>query len=350
VFAWLLDIVLKTITLFSTFSFLRKKGYTTENTISDYNALHDANVEDREKKYMTLVNSYYNVATAFYEWAWGPSFHFAARKPYEDQRSAILRHEAHLANRMRLAPKQKVIDVGCGIGGPLRNIAKMTGAHITGINNNEYQISRGETENKKAGLDKTCGFLKNDFCHMTLKENSMDAAYAIEATCHAPKRQEVYGEIFRVLKPGAYFGAYEWCLTDNYDGNNAKHREIKKMIETGDGLPDIATTQEIDAALKEVGFQILETRDVIAEGASDDVAWYDLLEFSLFPPKNLQFSAPGKWISNTALSVLEFVGIVPKGTVGVSAMLQVGGQGLVLGGQKKIFTPAYFFLCQKPFK
>lgn len=36
--------------------------------------------------------------------------------------------------------------------------------------------------------------------------NSFDGAYAIEATCHAPRRQDVYGEIFRVLKPGQVWG------------------------------------------------------------------------------------------------------------------------------------------------
>lgn len=33
-------------------------------------------------------------------------------------------------------------------------------------------------------------------------ENSFDAVYAIEATCHAPSWEGVYGEIKRVLKPG----------------------------------------------------------------------------------------------------------------------------------------------------
>ena len=64
--------------------------------------------------------------------------------------------------------------------------------------------------------------------------------YAIEATCHAPSRQGVYGEIFRVLKPGARFACYEWCLTDKFDKNNLEHQFIKKKIEEGDGLPDMA--------------------------------------------------------------------------------------------------------------
>lgn len=47
-------------------------------------------------------------------------------------------------------------------------------------------------------------------------------------------REGVYGEIYRVLKPGAVFACYEWCLTDKYDASNEKHRLIKKQIEVSE--------------------------------------------------------------------------------------------------------------------
>lgn len=47
---------------------------------------------------------------------------------------------------------------------------------------------------------------KGDFMKLREQfgENSFDAVYAIEATCHAPSWEGIYGEIFRVLKPGGY--------------------------------------------------------------------------------------------------------------------------------------------------
>ena len=36
----------------------------------------------------------------------------------------------------------------------------------------------------------------------TFGENSFDAVYAIEATCHAPSWEGVYEQILKVLKPG----------------------------------------------------------------------------------------------------------------------------------------------------
>lgn len=47
-------------------------------------------------------------------------------------------------------------------------------------------------------------------------------------------REGVYGEIYRVLRPGAVFACYEWCLTDKHDASNEKHRLIKKQIEVSE--------------------------------------------------------------------------------------------------------------------
>jgi hypothetical protein len=40
---------------------------------------------------------------------------------------------------------------------------------------------------------------------------------------------QVYGEIFRTLKPGCSFGSFEWCVTDKFDLKNPEHLDIKKV-------------------------------------------------------------------------------------------------------------------------
>ena len=56
---------------------------------------------------------------------------------------------------------------------------------------------------------------------------------------------------------------YEWCLADRYDLGCAEHVTIKKQIEEGGGLPDIALTHHCLVALREAGFEILEERDLV---------------------------------------------------------------------------------------
>ncbi|CAI7813985.1 unnamed protein product, partial [Closterium sp. NIES-53] len=228
----------------------------------------------RKSNYTDMVNKYYDLVTSFYEYGWGESFHFAHRMRGETLRESIKRHEHFLALRLGLGPGMKVLDVGCGIGGPLREIALFSGATVTGLNNNEYQISRGKVLNRRHRALEACGFIKADFMSIPVPDASFDAVYAIEATCHAPDAVGCYSEVKRVLKPGQCFAAYEWCLTDAYDPNNPQHQEVKREVELGNGLPDIRTTAQVRQALQDAGFELLEAAD-LTETA--EVSWHTLL-------------------------------------------------------------------------
>ncbi|KAL3647009.1 hypothetical protein CASFOL_009181 [Castilleja foliolosa] len=79
----------------------------------------------------------------------------------ESLQESLKRHEHFLALQLGLKPGQKVLDVGCGIGGPLREIARFSKTSVTGLNNNEYQITRGKALNRVGGVDQTCDFVKD---------------------------------------------------------------------------------------------------------------------------------------------------------------------------------------------
>jgi sterol 24-C-methyltransferase len=118
---------------------------------------------------------------------------------------SIIRHEWYIGSRLCVSPGDHVLDVGCGVGGPMRNIARFTKARITGINNNAYQLKRVAAKNAAEGLAQQCSGVKGDFMNMPFDDNTFDGVYAIEATVHAPSLAGVYAEIFRVLKPGKVF-------------------------------------------------------------------------------------------------------------------------------------------------
>jgi sterol 24-C-methyltransferase len=57
----------------------------------------------------------------------------------------------------------KVLDVGCGVGGPAREIAKFVDVHITGLNINDYQTERAIRAAATHGLTNQLEFVKGDF-------------------------------------------------------------------------------------------------------------------------------------------------------------------------------------------
>lgn len=109
----------------------------------------------------------------------------------------------------------QVLDLGCGVGGPAREICRFSRASIVGVNNNAFQISRAKklTADSGAFVAARCSFVKSDFMALPFEDASYDHAYAIEATCHAPDPAACYREIARCIKPGGMFVCYEWvCI------------------------------------------------------------------------------------------------------------------------------------------
>ena len=203
-------------------------------------------------------------------------FTVAPRVPGESLEASLTRHELHLARVLGLKPEMVVADLGCGIGGPLLEIARFSGAKVVGINSNGYQLERARKLTEEANLTHLVDFLHCDFLQVDAPDSSFDAIFAIEATCLAPDKPSIYGEALRLLKPGARFGAYEYCMTDRFDPHNPLHLRLKADIELGGGLLNIDDRETVDNALRSVGFEVLETRDLSVQ-TGPSIPWYQPL-------------------------------------------------------------------------
>jgi sterol 24-C-methyltransferase len=106
-----------------------------------------------------------------------------------------------MAHALGLKPGMVVADIGCGVGGPLMEIARFSGAKIVGVNNNACQLERARTLTEEAKLTDLADFIHCDFLSVAAPDESLDAAYSIEASCCAPDKISVYSEIYRLLNP-----------------------------------------------------------------------------------------------------------------------------------------------------
>lgn len=188
---------------------------------------------------------------------------------------------------------------------------------------------------------------------MSFPSESFDAVYAIEATVHAPSLEGVYSQIFRVLKPGGVFGVYEWLMGDNYNNENAHHREIRLGIEQGNGISNMVKISEGLRAIKAAGFQ-LEIHEDLAD-RPDARPWYYPLDGDLRMAQSIgdlitisRMTQIGRFIAHGAVSGLERVGIAPPGTRKTADSLGLAADCLVAGGKEKLFTPMYLMVARKP--
>ncbi|BGP39833.1 Delta(24)-sterol C-methyltransferase [Rhodotorula kratochvilovae] len=311
--------------------------------------------EARKDAYTDVVNGYYDGATELYEYGWGESFHFCRYYPGEPFYQAIARHEHYLAHQTGIKAGMRVLDVGCGVGGPAREISRFTDANVTGLNNNEFQVLRARKYTAKAGLSNQVQFVKGDFMALAEQfgENSFDAVYAIEATCHAPSWEGVYGQIFKVLKPGGTFGVYEWCMTDKFDQSVPEHKSVQHGIELGNGIPEMRPIAAARAALEAVGFTIEHEEDLAARG--DKVDWWYSLSGDLSKAQTWwdlatvwRMTMWGRNLTGWGVYWLEKAGLVPKGTHDVQEALKVAADSLVAGAKLDLFTPMMLFVARKP--
>ena len=326
-------------------------GDRVDTVVRDYDRRYGAGAhggpDERKADYRNFGNAYYDLVTDLYEYGWGRSFHFAPRAARESFAASLARHEHYLAHRLGLRPGMMAVDLGCGVGGPAIEIARFSGASIVGVNDNEYQLKRAARQTETDHLAHLVDYLKCDFMNVEAPDNHFDAAFAIEATVHAPDKVGAYGEAFRVLKPGTCFAAYEYCMTDRYDPEDLVHRRLKADMEHTGCLPDIPRPHEIDDALRQVGFELLDARDLAAE-APPGIPWYQPLVGSGLSLANFRSSALGRRLTNGSLWLLERLRVVPRGTFHVARMLNLAAVVFGEAGRLGIFTPMYFIHARKP--
>ncbi|KAH7134177.1 S-adenosyl-L-methionine-dependent methyltransferase [Dactylonectria macrodidyma] len=314
----------------------------------------EATRQDRTDNYASLTRQYYNLATDFYEYGWSQCFHFCRFAYGETFHRAIARHEHYLAHSIGIKSDMKVLDVGCGVGGPAREIVKFTGAHVTGLNLNEYQVARATIYAEQERLSHKLKFVQGDFMQIPFPDNSFDAVYAIEATVHAPSLKGVYSEILRVLKPGGVFGVYEWLMTEKYDNERLDHRRIRLDIEQGDGIAQMFKITHGIEAMKDAGFELQVAED-LADDEDSAAPWYWPLDSNMKYVQTvgdlmtvLRMNKWGRLVMHNIFSVMEAVRIAPAGTRKTAESLSTAADALVEGGKQKLFTPMYLMVGKKP--
>lgn len=173
-----------------------------------------------------------------------------------------------MAAALNPAAHHHVLDVGSGLGGPARMLAKIAGCRVTGIDLAPHFVENAIYFTEMTHQSGQVEFRQGSATDMPFDDASFDGAWHLHMCMNVPDKVGMYAEIFRVLKPGALF-----VLHDPFRGAVGEVTYPVPWAETS-ATSFLWTPAELHAGLTAAGFKILSEHDTAAEG----LAWYAALD------------------------------------------------------------------------
>jgi ubiquinone/menaquinone biosynthesis C-methylase UbiE len=211
-----------------------------------------------------MVQAYFDRVTDAYREKWSDSFHFAVFGGDETLEDALLATEKQIADEGKFRPGQRVLDIGCGVGGPALNIAAYSKAHVTGVNIVARQVEIARQRASERGLDDLTHFEVADAMSLPFADGSFDAAYVFDAGCHMPDKAAFCREAARVLRPGGCFLGLDWFKKDGLSQQD-EEKYIEPICRLH-SVPHLSGLTEFRGHLAGTGFEVQLVEDVAAKG------------------------------------------------------------------------------------
>jgi SAM-dependent methyltransferase len=153
-------------------------------------------------------------------------------------------------DQLNISQQDHILDVGCGLGGAARYVAKKYGNRVSGIDLTEEYIETGNALCTWVNLDKHIRLHQGSALSMPFQDESFDGAYMMHVAMNIEDKSQLFKEIYRVLRPGASFGVYDVML--NKDG------ELLYPVPwaTEQSTSNLATPDGYKQALNNAGFEV----------------------------------------------------------------------------------------------
>mmetsp|Transcript_39219 Transcript_39219/g.107984 ORF Transcript_39219/g.107984 Transcript_39219/m.107984 type:complete len:369 (-) Transcript_39219:90-1196(-) len=229
----------------------------------------------------------------------------------------------------------KVLDIGCGRGRVANHVSSYTGASVTGVNVDPYQLGSAKRWTEFTGNPCTFKFHDVNTIPFPFPDNSLDAVYQIQVFSLSKDLLKLFKEIYRMLKPGARLSCLDWVVLDAYDPNNAEHVEMMSRVKPLIGAIGCPSSKNYVKLMKEAGFNI-----VIDENPS--VGGY---QAPLIENADDFYVGLTKWVKFLCKWHL-----IPAYFEKLFDRLTKDGEALVKMDRDDLVTTTYYMVAEKPLK
>ena len=154
-----------------------------------------------------------------------------------------------------------LFEPGCGIGGGVTQVAAMLPqAKVTGLSLVRKQLDIGRAMAQARGLT-NAAFVQGNYLGTVFPDAHFDGIFAIETLVYTPivERPALFGELFRILRPGRTLVCFDGFRLRNPAG--ADEREWIQDVLDGWTIPLPATPVEFEEAAGRAGFEVLRAED-----------------------------------------------------------------------------------------
>ncbi len=114
-----------------------------------------------------------------------------------------------LAGAARVDSSKHVLDVGSGVGGTSRCLAREFGCRVTGIDLTEEYCRAAAMLSERTGLAGLVDHRQGDATSLPFPDASFDIVWTEHAAMNIPDKPRLYEEMYRVLKPGGALAIYD---------------------------------------------------------------------------------------------------------------------------------------------
>jgi len=183
-----------------------------------------------------------------------------------------------LARAAGLDATKRVLDVGSGVGGTSRCLAKEFGCRVTGIDLTDEYCRAAEMLSARTGLAHLVDFRQGDATELPFDDQTFDIVWTEHVAMNIPDKTGLYKEMHRVLKPGGTLAIY-----DVLAGPSGPVLFPVPWARTPD-TSFLVQPNELRKLLKEAGFTVTDWSDTTEAARVWFVSLAEKIRKEGFPP------------------------------------------------------------------